>query len=347
MVLVNDRNWYQEVAIMSYQNNESGQELGFLPASSIFAAISAESEESNVASIEKNPAISYLVSLQAKSSRLCMSSFLNNVARMMGFTTIRDCPWGMLRRHHVQAILKMLSDSAKAPATINNYLAAIKGVALEAWTLKLIDTDSYQHIKQVKSVRGSRLPKGRALDPAEVKQLFFTCESDPSVIGVRDGAILSILIGCGLRRAEAVALNYSDYDRKERSIKVLGKGNKERIAFLPDGAFRRVEVWVEEVRGDVDGPLFARVRRYDDLTYERLSSQAVYHIINTRRVQAGIDQCAPHDLRRTFASAMLENGEDLITVKDAMGHASLTTTQKYDFRGNDRLRDASKRLNIG
>jgi site-specific recombinase XerD len=89
------------------------------------------------------------------------------------------------------------------------------------------------------------------------------------------------------------------------------------------------------------------VRRYDDLTYDRLSSQAVYHILNTRRVQAGIEKCAPHDLRRTFASSMLGNGEDLITVKDAMGHASLTTTQKYDFRGNERLRDASKRLDIG
>src|SRR5690606_7331337 len=114
---------------------------------------------------------------RAESSRLSMGSFLNNMARMMGFQDLRSCPWGMLRRHHVQAILTMLSDAAKAPATINNYLAAIKGVALEAWTLKLVDTDAYQHIKQVKSVRGTRLPKGRALDPSEVRQLFFTCES--------------------------------------------------------------------------------------------------------------------------------------------------------------------------
>lgn len=332
---------------MSHQNNDRGQEPTFLPASPTFAALSAEAAGTSVGAVEKNPAISYLMSLQAESSRLSMGSFLNNMARMMGFESLRNCPWGMLRRHHVQAILTMLSDAAKAPATINNYLAAIKGVALEAWTLKLIDTDSYQHIKQVKSVRGSRLPKGRALDPAEVRQLFFTCESDTSAIGVRDCAILSILVGCGLRRAEVVALNLSDYDRKERSLKVLGKGNKERLAFLPDGAFRRLEVWVEEVRGDVPGPLFSRVRRYDDLTYDRLSSQAVYHILNTRRVQASIEKCAPHDLRRTFASSMLGNGEDLITVKDAMGHASLTTTQKYDFRGNERLRDASKRLDIG
>lgn len=332
---------------MSHENKNQSSETTFLPVSPTFAALSAEAAGTHVGAVEKNPAVSYLMSLQAESSRLSMGSFLNSMARMMGFADLRNCPWGMLRRHHVQAILTMLGDAARAPATINNYLAAIKGVALEAWTLKLIDTDAYQHIKQVKSVRGSRLPKGRALDPTEVRQLFFTCESDKSAIGVRDGAILSTLIGCGLRRAEVVALDYSDYDRKDRSLKVLGKGNKERIAFLPDGAFRRLETWAEEVRGDVPGPLFTRVRRYDDLTHDRLSSQAVYHILNNRRMQAGIEKCAPHDLRRTFASSMLNNGEDLITVKDAMGHASLTTTQKYDFRGDERLRSASRRLDIG
>lgn len=332
---------------MSQDNKDRGEDSTFLPASATFTALSAEAAGTGAATSEKNPAISYLMSLRAETSRLSMGSFLNNMARMMGFPDLRNCPWGMLRRHHVQAILTMLSDAAKAPATINNYLAAIKGVALEAWTLKLIDTDAFQHIKQIKSVRGTRLPKGRALDPSEVRQLFFTCESDKSAIGVRDGAILSVLIGCGLRRAEVVALDYNDYDRKERSLKVLGKGNKERLAYLPDGAYRRVEAWIDEVRGDVSGPLFIRVRRYDDLTYERLSSQAVYHILGNRRIEAGIEKCAPHDLRRTFASSMLGNGEDLITVKDAMGHASLTTTQKYDFRGHERLRDASKRLDIG
>ena len=62
--------------------------------------------------------------------------------------------------------------------------------------------------------------------------------------------------------------------------------------------------------------------------------------------QAGITKCSPHDLRRTFATAMLDNGEDLITVKDAMGHASVTTTQQYDRRGEQRLQDARDRLNL-
>jgi site-specific recombinase XerD len=331
---------------MHEQNNDENTEVTFLPAERTFEVLSAEAAGTGVNGIEKNPAVSYLMGLRAESSRLAMRSFLNNIAKMMGYHDLRTCPWGMLERHHVQAVLTMLTDAGKAPATINNYLAAIKGVAVEAWTLKLISTDTYQHIKLVKSVRGSRIPKGRALAPAEVKKLFFTCESDKSAIGVRDNAILSVLVGCGLRRAEVVSLDFAHYNRHNRSLKVLGKGNKERMAYLPDGAFQRLESWVEEIRSDIPGPLFSRVRRYDDVTSERMTSQAIYHILNSRSVEAGIEKCAPHDLRRTFASSMLENGEDLITVKDAMGHASLATTQKYDFRGDERLRAASKRLDI-
>ena len=317
------------------------------PASSNTSILSDGHLPAHFIPSDNNPAIAYLISLQAKSSRVSMASFLNSVAKILGFTDIKSCPWSMLRRHHVQAVLTMLKDTEKAPATINTYLAAMKGVALEAWSHQLIDTDSFQHIKQVKSVRGSRLPKGRALESHEIKQLFAVCENDSRVIGVRDAAMMSILIGCGLRRAELIQLDFEHFDQQDRSLSVLGKGNKERRVFLPDGAFKRLLVWIETVRGCRKGPLFCRIRRHDDLTYARLSSQAVYHILHLRRIQAGVDPCAPHDLRRTFASVMLNNGEDLITVKDAMGHASLTTTQKYDFRGNERLRDASKRLDIG
>lgn len=131
---------------------------------------------------------------------------------------------------------------------------------------------------------------------------------------------------------------------RDRALRVLGKGNKERIAYVPDGAWQRLMRWVEEVRGEQPGPLFQRIRRFDDVTADRMTDQAIYHILETRRIEAGLEKFAPHDLRRTFASAMLDNGEDIITVKDAMGHASVTTTQKYDRRGDERLKQASRRL---
>ncbi|HFZ8522864.1 TPA: tyrosine-type recombinase/integrase [Salmonella enterica subsp. enterica serovar Birkenhead] len=297
-------------------------------------------------SAQDNPAVAYLISLGSRRSRQTMGSFLNIVARMIGYQNLRDCAWESMRRHHVQAVIQMLSDSDRAPATINTYLAALKGVALEAWTMKQIDTDSYQHIKQVRSVRGSRLPKGRALEKHEVRSLYFTCENDRSSKGLRDAAILGVLVGCGLRRSEVVALDMESVIPRTRALRVLGKGNKERIAYVPDGAWQRLMRWVDEVRGEQPGPLFQRIRRFDDVTADRMTDQAIYHILETRRIEAGLEKFAPHDLRRTFASAMLDNGEDIITVKDAMGHASVTTTQKYDRRGDERLKQASRRLDF-
>lgn len=293
-----------------------------------------------------NPARSYLLSLNSPRSRQTMASFLGIVAVLLGAQSPDTCSWGSLRRHHVMAVTELLRDTGRATATVNTYLSALKGVAKEAWMLKLMDVESFQHIRAVRNLRGSRLPRGRALPPEEVRALFTACETDNSSIGVRDAAMLAVILGCGLRRSEAVGLDLRDVVTEDRALRVLGKGNKERLAYMPAGTWQRLWMWIDQVRGEKDGPLFTRIRRFDTLTNDRLTDQAVYHVLQVRQRQAGIPKCAPHDLRRTFATAMLDNGEDLITVRDAMGHASVTTTQQYDRRGEARLRAARDRLNL-
>lgn len=296
--------------------------------------------------IQNNPAIVYLMTLSSKKSRQTMRSFLNTVAKMVGFQGIQDCPWHTLRRLHVQAVIEMLSDAGRAPATINIYLSALKSVAREAWSMNQIDTDSYQHIKHVRSVKGTRLQKGRALTRQELETLFFTCEKDTTAKGVRDAAIFSIMVGCGLRRSEVVSLNYESIVQREQALIVMGKGNKERMAYMPDGTFKKLQAWITEVRGHEPGPLFNRIRRFDEVTDSRLTDQAIYHLLDTRRLEAGLDKFAPHDMRRTFATIMLDNGVDIVTLKDAMGHNDIATTQKYDRRGDDRLKSASFKIKI-
>jgi site-specific recombinase XerD len=293
-----------------------------------------------------NPAQAYLLSLNSIRSRQTMASFLDIVAGMLGAGSLADCSWGSLRRHHIIGLLELLRDAGRAVATVNTYLSALKGVAREAWMLRLMDVESYQHILAIRQVHGSVLPRGRALKREEIRALFTVCEADKGSAGPRDAALLAVILGCGLRRSEAVALSYQDLCPDDRALKVLGKGNKERLAYVPAGAWLRLQLWIDQVRGETPGPLFTRIRRHDSVTADRLTDQAVYHILQVRQRQAGLDKCAPHDLRRTFATAMLDNGEDLITVKDAMGHASVTTTQKYDRRGEERLRKARERLNF-
>ncbi|AEN67277.1 integrase family protein (plasmid) [Enterobacter soli] len=293
-----------------------------------------------------SPARAYLLSLNSPRSRQTMSSFLRVVATMLGSSSLDTCSWGSLRRHHVMAVTELLRDTGRATATVNTYLSALKGVAKEAWMLKLMDVESFQHIRAVRNLRGSRLPRGRALPPEETRALFNACDADDSSLAVRDAAMLAVILGCGLRRSEAVGLDLSDVVTEDRGLRVLGKGNKERLAYMPAGTWQRLRMWIDDVRGEKDGPLFTRIRRFDTLTNDRLTDQAVYHILHVRQRQAGIAECAPHDLRRTFATAMLDNGEDLITVKDAMGHASVTTTQQYDRRGEVRLKTARDRLDF-
>ncbi len=293
-----------------------------------------------------NPARAYLLSLNSPRSRQTMASFLGIVARMLGAASPDLCNWGSLRRHHVMGIIELLRDTGRATATVNTYLSALKGVAKEAWMLRLMDVESFQHIRAVRNLRGSRLPAGRALPPDEIRALFAVCDADRSSLGPRDAAMLAVLLGCGLRRSEVVGLDLGDVVTSEQALRVLGKGNKERLAYMPAGTWERLHFWLDQVRSGVPGPLFSRIRRFDTLTDERLTDQAVYHILQVRQGQAGIEKCAPHDLRRTFATAMLDNGEDLITVRDAMGHASVTTTQQYDRRGEERLKVARNKLDL-
>ncbi|ELV3458607.1 MULTISPECIES: tyrosine-type recombinase/integrase [Enterobacter cloacae complex] len=293
-----------------------------------------------------SPARAYLLSLNSTRSRQTMASFLNIVAGMLGAASLESCSWGSLRRHHVMAVTELLRDTGRATATVNTYLSALKGVAREAWMLRLMDVESFQHIRAVRNLRGSRLPRGRALPAEEIRKLFAVCDADKSSLGPRDAAMLAVILGCGLRRSEAVGLDLRDVVTQDHAIRVLGKGNKERLAYMPAGTWERLHMWIDQVRGEQPGPLFTRIRRFDTLTNDRLTDQAVYHILLVRQKLAGIEKCAPHDLRRTFATAMLDNGEDLITVRDAMGHASVTTTQQYDRRGETRLRRARDRLDL-
>ena len=289
----------------------------------------------------RNPALSYLMSLQSAASRKTMGSHLTRVANLLGVDNIQDCPWERLTRQHVFAILHALQQQHLAPTTINTLLAAIKGGAGEARAMRLIDTDTFIDIKSVRSVRGSRLPAGRALTAREVAQLLGACERDKSLVAVRDLTLFKVMIGTGLRRREAISLTLADLREQDRSLLIRGKGNKHRRVFLPAGAYESLSYWLDQVRGTAPGPLFVRFYRYDTITHQPITAQSIYKALSKRCLEAGIEEASPHDLRRTFATNMLNEGIDTITLQRMMGHASLETTKKYDMRGENAMRLAA------
>ena len=288
-----------------------------------------------------NPALVYLASLPSPESRRVMASALSSIVRMVKpESTLENFPWEALRFEHVNAIRSALMERYK-PATVNRHLAALKGVLKSAWRMGLISDADYMRAVDVKGVRGETLPAGRMLDAGEVAAVVAACKADHSPAGVRDAALLAVLLAGGLRRAEVVALDMEDYNPETGELTVRhGKGRKERIVWLTNGARRAVNAWLE-VRGLEPGPLFLPINKGGRIISKRMTSQAIYNALQKRASQAGVTKFTPHDMRRTFASTLLDNGADLAVVSALMGHANITTTARYDRRGEEAKRAAA------
>ena len=231
-----------------------------------------------------------------------------------------------------------------SPATANRHLAALRGVLREAWRLGLLSAEDLQRAIDLPAVRGERLPRGRALSRGELRALFESCRKG-SPADARDAALIGVLYAAGLRRAEVVALKYSDHDPQSGALTVRGKGNKERIAYIDDGAAEAMGEWLR-LRTDEPGPLFCPVSQTGEITVRKMSDQAIYAILQTRAKKAKVRPFSPHDLRRSCVSDLLDAGVDISIVQQFVGHANVTTTARYDRRGEHAKKRAAKSLHI-
>ena len=287
-----------------------------------------------------HPALAYLATL-SPAGRRTMAACLERMARLLSGDAcgLMDLDWGRLRYQHTQALRALLIDQPSprtgaplAYATINKMLAALRGVLAEAWHLGLMDAEAYHGAARVPGVRGASLPRGRALAPGELAALFAACAADPSPAGARDAALLALL-HAGPRRAELVALDRADLDLADGRLVVRhGKGNRARAFYVPEGGRRALADWLA-VRGEAPGPLLCAVSRGGHLTPRRLGAPAVLEILGRLCRRAAVAPATPHDLRRSMISELLDAGVDIATVQRVAGHAQVTTTARYDRRG--------------
>ena len=278
--------------------------------------------------IDEHPVAVYLAGL-SPSSRRTMRGALDTIARLgLGDeeVTAWDVPWHQLRFQHTQAIRSVLADRY-AHTTANRMLSALRGTLKAAWKLGLMKGEEYQKAASVESVSGETVPAGRALSAGELDALLDTCEQKP--LGVRDAAIISLLYGCGLRRAELVTLNQDDYVKEDNELLVRGKGNKQRVVPVGNAAPALAD-WLH-VRGQEPGPLFWGLGNRN--RGGRLTDQAIYNMLRKRAKRAGVADLSPHDFRRTFVGDLLDAGADIVTVQKMAGHADPATTSRYDRRG--------------
>ena len=171
------------------------------------------------------------------------------------------------------------------------------------------------------------------------------CAEDGGPAGVRDGALIGLMYAAGLRRAEVVALNVEDYTPETGDLVVRGKGSKERLLYVDNGAQDALHDWLA-LRGPEPGPIFCPINKGGRLELRRLTDQAVYNMLRKRAGQATVKPVSPHDMRRTFVSELLDAGADLAVVQRLAGHAQIQTTARYDRRGEGAKRKAIGLLHV-
>jgi len=156
---------------------------------------------------------------------------------------------------------------------------------------------------------------------------------EATFLALRDRAILEVLYSCGIRLSELTGLKVHDIDREGRLVRVLGKGNKERIVPLGRMAARAVAAYLEERRDPPgEAPFLLNARG------GKLTGRSVARIVDKYLIKlATMKKVSPHTLRHTFATHLLEGGADLRAIQELLGHASLSTTQKYTHVSIDRL----------
>lgn len=223
------------------------------------------------------------------------------------------------------------SASHYAKSSLGRKLAAIR--AFFAWLVRTgqITTNPAELVATPK--REQHLPFHLNIDQAVTLVEGPSHAADDEPCGDRDAAILELLYSSGLRVSELTGLSIGDLDRTGGMIRVMGKGSKERIVPVGTVALTAISQYLDQRNNPSEtAPLFLGSRG------DRINRRTVARIV--KRWSSGINAfraISPHTLRHTFATHLLEEGADLRSIQELLGHSSLSTTQKYTHIGLDRL----------
>jgi site-specific recombinase XerD len=228
----------------------------------------------------------------------------------------------------VSAYRASLEAAGKSAATCNQQLAAIRALAREARYAGVITQEAEQGIREIHStpIRGQKM--GVWLSKDEILELL-AAPDQKTQQGRRDFVLLSLLVGCGLRRAEAVSITCDQVQPRDGVLclcNLVGKGGKVRSVPIPRFAWEAIRLWIAEVGGT--GALLRSFTKQGTLNGQ-MDDSSVFWLVEKYAGQLGFEGLAPHSLRRSFAHACLKGGANLSELQKVLGHSSLATTQRY------------------
>ncbi|MFN3196623.1 MAG: site-specific tyrosine recombinase/integron integrase [Chlorobiota bacterium] len=246
-----------------------------------------------------------------------------------------DIDVSMLDSDDITPYLGYLHDRGLKKSSLRLKLAAVKSLFKYLFKKELIDKNPAATVISPKTDK--KLPN--YLQLKEVKQLLEYFDTT-TFEGIRDKALVDIIYSCGLRISEVLEIKVNQIDKQERLLKVIGKGKKERYVPIGSKTLESLREY-ELIRRSINTnskTLFVKSngKKLDRFTAYRNINRAIKSI-------SDISQKSPHTLRHSFATHLLDNGADIRSVSEMLGHSSLSTTQVYTHLSIERLKDAYKK----
>ena len=265
------------------------------------------------------------------------------ISDLRSFTTY--CQVGELSQENIRRVVTLrairswlasLVQQGKSRSTISRRTASIRSFTAWAYRRQYLDSDPGL---LVTSARGDqKLPQVQTpSDTAELLSFAATrAREENSPATIRDWAILETIYATGIRVSEVCSLETTSIDQQGMTLRVIGKGNKERVVPFKRACFSSLQVWLSQGRPHLVTPEAGRALFVGDKG-KRIDPRVIRAMIHRMCAQAGVRDLAPHALRHTAATHILAGGADLRAVQEMLGHSSLQTTQRYTHVDAQRL----------
>jgi site-specific recombinase XerD len=238
---------------------------------------------------------------------------------------------GPLTKAQVNAYkVYLLTVMEYAPSTVNLRLSAIRKLATEAADNGVMDLHLAEGVRRVKGVTTHGVRTGNWLTLQQAQKLIQTPDIT-TLKGLRDRAILAVMVGGGLRRSEVANLTFDHVKMRQARwviIDLIGKGRRVRTVPIPAWTKATIDDWATAAIID-EGKVFRSINKGDNISGPDLTPQAVADVVKDYAEQCGFDDLAAHDLRRTYAKLARQGGADLQQIQLSLGHASVKTTERY------------------
>lgn len=260
-------------------------------------------------------------------------SYERDIDNYYGYIKLKNIDYKKISKEEIRDYLKYLDDLKYSKSTISRILSTLRHFYSYLVIHNIVEINQFKLIRNPKKEK--KLPN--FLQGDELQKIFDSIDIDKP-LGLRNRLIVELLYASGIRVSELTDLTLDDIDINNKEIRIIGKGNKERIVYFGDYAKKYLELYLESSR-----PILLNKKKSKYLLInnqgEPLSTRGVQMVIEDIVKEASLKHnISPHALRHTFATDLLNNGADLKSVQELLGHSSLSTTQIYTHITNERLR---------